>query len=168
MLFRSCRAPEDELANSREIGAREEALTGSSSRIEDLILRGSEKLSHQWKLLFDLWKGLERKGADWKAERDQRRRDISDQEQELTTQEAALSKEVKALDLRRHELERETERRLQEREKLHQKELDEKVKDVKYWRLKETEANQTIEGVKKELLAERESIRAHSGGRHGG
>ena len=48
---------------TREIGAREEALTGASSRIEDLILAGSEKLSHQWKLLYDLWKGLERKGA---------------------------------------------------------------------------------------------------------
>ena len=66
---------------TQEVGARGEALTGASSRIENLILRGSEKLSHQWKPIYDLWKGLERKGADWKAERDQRKRDISDQEQ---------------------------------------------------------------------------------------
>ena len=86
---------------TREIGAREEALMGASSCIEDLILRGLEKLSHQRKLLYDLWKGLERKGADWKAERDQRKRDIFDQEQQLATREDALLKEVKALDLRR-------------------------------------------------------------------
>ena len=38
--------------------------------------------------------------------------------------------------------------------------LAENAKDIKYWRLKETEANQTIEGVKKELLAEWECVRA--------
>ena len=132
---------------TREIGAREEAMAGASSRIEDLIQRGSEKLSHQWKMLFDMWKGLERKGADWKAERDQRKRDISDQEQQLTTREAALSKEVKALELRRRLLERETEQRLEEKEKLFQKELAEKAKDVKYWRLKEMKANLALESV---------------------
>ena len=46
-----------------------------------MILRGSERLSQQWKLIFGMWKGLEKKGSNWKAERDQRRRDISDQEQ---------------------------------------------------------------------------------------
>ena len=66
---------------SQEIGTREEALTEASSRIEGLILKGSERLSHQWKLIYGLCKGLEKKGDNWKAERDQRRRDISDQEQ---------------------------------------------------------------------------------------
>ena len=87
-------------------------------------------------------------------------RDISDQEQKLTTREAVLSKEVKTLELRRQELEREAELRLEEKEKLHQEELAEKAKDVKYWRLKETEANLALEGVQKELLAEQEKVLA--------
>ena len=45
-------------------------------------------------------------------------------------------------------------------EKNHQEDLDGKIKDVKYWRLKETEAKKVIEDVKKDLLAEQESVRA--------
>ena len=48
-----------------------------------------------------------------------------------------MAKEVKALELRRQELERETVRRLEETETCHQKELHKKAKDVRYWRLME-------------------------------
>ena len=42
-------------------------------------------------------------------------------------------KEVNALELQKQKLERKTEQRLKEMEARHQKELDEKAKDVKYW-----------------------------------
>ena len=45
-------------------------------------------------------------------------------------------------------------------EKNHQEELDEKIKDVRYLQLKETEAQKVIVNVKKDLIAEQESIRA--------
>ena len=132
----------------------------ASSRVEGLIQKGSERLDRGWNLLMALWKGLERKGTLWKSERDRREQDISEREWQLATQEAALTRKAEALDLRKLELEREVGQRLKEMEKNHQEELDEKIKDVRYLQLKETEAQKVVKDVKKDLLAEQESVRA--------
>ena len=132
----------------------------ASSRVEDLIQKGSEGLDRRWNLLVALWKGLERKNKLWKSERECCERDTSDREQQLATREAELTRTAEALDLRKQELEREVEQRLAEMEKNHQEVLDEKVKDIKHLQLKEAEAKKAVEDAGKDLLAERESARA--------
>ena len=108
----------------------------------------------------DMWKGLEQKNKLWKVERERCEHDVSKREQQLATREDELTRKAEALDLRKLELERELEQRLAEMEKNHQEVLDEKVKDIKYLQLKETEAQKAIEDARKELLAEQESARA--------
>ena len=102
---------------AQEIEAKEGALARASSRVEDLIQKGSEGLDRRWNLLMALWKGLERKNILWKGDRERHDHDISEREQQLATREAALTGKTEALDLRKQELEREVEQRLTEMEK---------------------------------------------------
>ena len=76
------------------------------------------------------------------------------------TREAALLKEVKAFELQRQEVEQEAELRRKKQEEVHQGELAEKDKDIKFLQLKEMEANLALEEIRKELLAEQEKVRA--------
>ena len=62
--------------------------------------------------------------------------------------------EVKAFELRRREVEQEAELRRKKQEEVHQGELAENDKDIKFLQLKETEANLTLEEIRKELLTE--------------
>ena len=135
-------------------------LACASSRVEGLIKKGSERLDLRWNLLMALWKGLERKNNLWKGKHERREHDISEQERQLATREAALTGKAEDLDLRKQELEKEIEQRLAKMEKNHQEVLDEKVKDIKHLQLKEAETQKAIEDARKDLLTEQESARA--------
>ena len=102
----------------------------------------------------------ERKNKLWKADCENRERDVAQREQQLAAREAELARKAEALDLQKLELEREVERCLKEIERNHQEVLDEKVKYIKDLQLKETEAQKTIADTRKKLLAEQESARA--------
>ena len=116
---------------AREIEAREEALENASSR--------STEMARQWGLFLIMWKGLEKKNKSWQVEVESCERNAAQQEQQLAAREVELAREVKALDLRKEELEGEVERRLAEAEKRHQEALDDNARDVRDSQLKETD-----------------------------
>ena len=48
-----------------------------------------------------VWKGLEKKNKSWKVEVESRERNAAQQEQQLAVRETELTRELKALDIRK-------------------------------------------------------------------